>query len=143
MFEFLMINLTLKLIYEQHSIFDKIVEAVNNRRREVFFLHGYGRTDKTFMWRTLSSAPCLYIKIVLTAASSGITLLLLLGGRITHSKFIIHVPTLDNSTCNIEKNNEQSQLLEATILIIYDETPMCHKNCYEALDKTLKDVMRC
>ena len=49
MFEFLMINLTLKLIYEQHSIFDKIVEAVNNRRREVFFLHGYGRTDKTFM----------------------------------------------------------------------------------------------
>ncbi|XP_050886358.1 uncharacterized protein LOC127091716 [Lathyrus oleraceus] len=28
-------------------------------------------------------------------------------------------------------------------LIIWDETPMCHKNFFEALDKTLKDVMGC
>lgn len=51
------------------------------------------------------------------------------------------MPTFDSSTCNVEKDNEHSQLMEAT-LIIWDKTPICHKNFFEALDKTLKDVMR-
>lgn len=110
--------------------------------KEEFVLHGYGGTSKTFMWKNLSSALRSQKKIVLTFASSGITLLLLSGGRTSHSKFKLPVPTLDNSTCNIEKNSEHSQLLEATNLIIWDKTPMCHKNYFEALDKTLKDVMR-
>ncbi|XP_058750081.1 uncharacterized protein LOC131623071 [Vicia villosa] len=65
----------------------------------------------------------------------------LTGGRTAHSKFKIHVPTLDNSTCNIDKNTEHSQLFEATDVIIWDEAPMAHKNYFEELDKTLKDVM--
>ncbi|XP_058752595.1 uncharacterized protein LOC131625781 [Vicia villosa] len=81
------------------------MEAVNNRKGGVFFLHGYG------------------------------------GGRTAHSKFKIPVPTLDNSTCNIDKDTEHSKLFEATDVIIWDEAPMSHKNCFEALDKTLKDVM--
>ena len=40
-------------------------------------------------------------QIVLTAASSNIASLLLLEGRTTHSKFKIHVPTIDDSICNI------------------------------------------
>lgn len=63
------------------------------------------------------------------------------GGRTTHSKFKILVPTLDNLTCNIDKDTEHSQSFEATNVIIWDEAPMSHKNCFEALDKTLKDVM--
>ncbi|XP_058741078.1 uncharacterized protein LOC131613424 [Vicia villosa] len=63
------------------------------------------------------------------------------GGRTAHSKFKIPVPTLDNSTCNIDKNTKHSQLFEATDVIIWDEAPMAHKNCFEALDRTLKDVM--
>ncbi|XP_058776863.1 uncharacterized protein LOC131651212 [Vicia villosa] len=65
----------------------------------------------------------------------------LTGGRTAHSKFKIPVPTLDNSTCNINKNTEHAQLLQATDVIIWDEAPMAHKNCFEALDKTLKDLM--
>ncbi|XP_058761719.1 uncharacterized protein LOC131635125 [Vicia villosa] len=93
------------------------------------------------MWRTLSSALRSKKKIVLVVASSGIASLLLPGGRTAHSKFKIPVPTLDNSTCNIDKNTEHSQLFEATDVIIWDEAPMAHKNCFEALDRTLKDVM--
>lgn len=106
-----------------------------------FFLHGYGGTSKIFTWRTLSSALCLHTKIVNIVASSGITSLLFPGGRTTHLKFKIPVPTLDNSTYNIEKDDEHSQLLEETDLIIWDEEPMCHKSCFEVLDKILKDVM--
>lgn len=48
-----------------------------------------------------------------------------------------------NGNKDLGSNSEHSQLLEATNLIIWDEAPMSHKNCFEALDKTLKDVMRC
>ncbi|XP_050920139.1 uncharacterized protein LOC127137758 [Lathyrus oleraceus] len=51
------------------------------------------------------------------------------------------MPTLDNSTCNIERKSEHLELLKANDLIIWDEARMSHKNCFEALDKTLKDVM--
>ncbi|XP_058727157.1 uncharacterized protein LOC131598591 [Vicia villosa] len=134
-------NLFRALTDEQRSIFDTIMKAVEKQRGGVFFLHGYGGTGKTFMWRTLSSALRSQQKIVLTVASSGIASLLLPGGRTAHSKFKIPVPTLDNSTCNVDKNDEYSQLFEATDVIIWDEAPMSHKNCFEALDKTLKDVM--
>ncbi|XP_058746103.1 uncharacterized protein LOC131618973 [Vicia villosa] len=134
-------NLFAALTDEQRSIFEQIMEAVNKQKGGVFFLHGYGGTGKTYMWRTLSSAIRSKKKIVLTVASSGIASLLLPGGRTAHSKFKIPVPTLDNSTCNIDKDTEHSELFEATNVIIWDEALMAHKNCFEALDKTLKDVM--
>jgi len=67
--------------------------------------------------------------------------LLLPGGRTTHSKFKISVPTLDNSVCNIFQGFELSQLLKQANLIIWDEAPMTHKYCFEALDRTLNDIM--
>jgi len=57
------------------------------------------------MWKTIASAIRSQGKIVLTVTSSGITSLLLLGGRTTHSKFKIPIPTLENSVCNIEQSS--------------------------------------
>jgi len=122
-------------------IYQKITTAVNGNKGGVFFLHGYGGTGKTFMWTTLAASLRMRSKIVLTVASSGIASLLLPGGRTTHSKFKIPVPTLDNSTCNIEGGSELAQLLKVTNLIIWDEAPMAHRYCFEALDRTLKDIM--
>jgi ATP-dependent DNA helicase PIF1 len=115
--------------------------AVENQQGGVFFLHGYGGTGKTFMWRTLSSALRSKCKIVLTVASSGIASLLLPGGRTAHSKFKIPVPTEQNSTCNIEYDSHHAELLQQTQLIIWDEAPMAYKYCFEALDTTMKDIM--
>jgi len=66
---------------------------------------------------------------------------LLPGGRTAHSRFKIPVPTLQSSICNIEKGTELAELLKQTKLIIWDEAPMAHKFCFEALDKSLKDIM--
>ena len=107
----------------------------------VYFLYGYGGTSKTFVWKTLSSAIRSNGGIVLTVASSGIASLLLPGGRTTHSKFVIPVPTTQNSTCNIHQRSDLAELLQMTKLIIWDEAPMCHKFSFEALDKSLKDIM--
>ncbi|WJX66872.1 DNA helicase [Trifolium repens] len=93
------------------------------------------------MWKTLASSLRAHKKICLTVASSGIASLLLPGGRTAHSKFKIPVPTLENSTCNIDHSDELAGLLKQTKLIIWDEAPMAHRYCFEALDATLKDVM--
>jgi len=115
--------------------------AVTNQKGGVFFLHGYGGTGKTFMWRTLASALRSKHEIVLTVATSGIASLLLPGGRTAHSKFKIPVPTFDNSTCNIDHNSDMANLLRQTKLIIWDEAPMAHRYTFECLDRTLKDIM--
>jgi ATP-dependent DNA helicase PIF1 len=117
------------------------MSAVKKQKGGVFFLHGYGGTGKTHMWRTLASSLRSNSEIVLTVASSGIASLLLPGGRTAHSKFKIPVPTLDNSTCEVHYNDDLAILLQQTKLIIWDEAPMAHRFTFEALNTTLKDVM--
>jgi len=61
-----------------------------------------GEQAKHSCGKTLSSTLRSHRKIVLTIASSGITSLLLPGGRTTHSKFRIPIPRLENSICDIK-----------------------------------------
>ncbi|XP_050895929.1 uncharacterized protein LOC127102625 [Lathyrus oleraceus] len=48
---------------------------------------------------------------------------------------------MESSTCNIDKGSDRAELLKMAKLIIWDEAPMAHKFCFEAFDKTLKDIM--
>uniref|UniRef100_K7LX79 ATP-dependent DNA helicase n=1 Tax=Glycine max TaxID=3847 RepID=K7LX79_SOYBN len=108
----------------------------------MFFLYGYGGTRKTFIWKTLTSSLRADNKIVIMIASSGIASLLLPGGRTAHYKFKIHVPIFEDSTCNIHQGNQLAELLNQTSLIIWDEAPITHKSCFEALDKSLRDIIK-
>ncbi|XP_058762953.1 uncharacterized protein LOC131636353 [Vicia villosa] len=134
-------NLFAALTDKQRGIYEKIIHAVESQKPTVFFLHGYGGTGKTYMWRTLAAALRSKHNICLTVATSGIASLLLPGGRTAHSKFRIPVPTMDNSTCKVEFNDDVADMLRQTKLIIWDEAPMAHKYAIESLDRTLKDVM--
>lgn len=88
---------------EQIHIFEEIMKVVQTHQGGVYFLYGYGGIGKTFMWNTLSVILHSKQEIVLTTASSGIASLLLPGGRTTHSKFKIHVHTIETSICSIDK----------------------------------------
>jgi len=93
------------------------------------------------MWNTLSLALHSEEKIVLTIASNGMASLLLPGGRTTSLLFKI-LEQLEHSVCNITKGSELSELMKLANLIIWDEAPTTHKFFFEALDRTLKDIMR-
>jgi hypothetical protein len=68
--------------------------------------------------------------------------LLLPGGRTAHSRFRIPVKDLNNdSACNINKQGPEAALIRAADLIVWDEAPMMHKHVFEAVDKTLRDIM--
>ncbi|GJX62677.1 ATP-dependent DNA helicase PIF1-like protein [Tanacetum coccineum] len=64
-----------------------------------------------------------------------------LGGRTAHSRFVIPLELLENSTCGIKQNTHLAELMQQVELIIWDETPMTQKYAFEALDKTLRDIL--
>ena len=63
------------------------------------------------------------------------------GGRTAHSRFVIPLELLENSTCGIKQNTHLAELMQQVRLIIWDEVPMTQKYAFEALDKTLKDIL--
>nr|KAJ0195533.1 hypothetical protein LSAT_V11C700361030 [Lactuca sativa] len=130
------------LTNEQHNIFLDIMTTVNDNKGGVFFVYGYGGTDKTFLWKTLSATIRCNGDIVLNVASSGIASLLLPGGRTSHSRFIIPLNLTEYSVCKIPPDSELGRLVRKNSLIIWDETPMVHKHAFEALDRALRDVCK-
>ncbi|KAG3047112.1 hypothetical protein PI125_g26892 [Phytophthora idaei] len=74
-------------------------------------------------------------------ASSGIASLLLMGGRTAHSTFKIPLKLNDTSTCSIYKRSHLKGLIQKASLVIWDEAPMTHRPAFEAVDRSLRDLM--
>ncbi|XP_019150297.1 PREDICTED: uncharacterized protein LOC109147104 [Ipomoea nil] len=64
------------------------------------------------------------------------------GGRTAHSRLAIHISVNEDSTCNIRQGTPLAELIMQSKLIIWDEAPMMHKFCFEALDRTMRDLLR-
>lgn len=112
---------------EQNIIFGKIITIVPNQKGMFFSCMVMEEPKKLLCG--------------VTVASSGIATILFQGGRTAHSKLKIPVPTLDNSMCNIEPKDDHAEMLRQTQLIIWDEAHMAHKHCFEAVDRSLRDIM--
>ena len=128
---------------EQKLIYDEILHAVNHKHGGMFFVYGNGGTGKIFLWRVLGSALRSRGKIVLNVASSGIAALLLQEGRTAHSRFGIPIAVNEFSTCSISAGSHQADLIKEVELIIWDEAPMMSKHCFETLDRTMRDILKC
>ena len=128
----------------QHAAFDAIVNAVETKSGQTFFLHGPGGTGKhTYVYNTLCHFLCGQGKIVICVALSGIASLLLMGGRTSHSTFKIPIEIHEGSTCSIVKHSDLAGLIRAADLVIWDEAPMQHCHTYEAVDRSFKDIRHC
>ncbi|RYQ88820.1 hypothetical protein Ahy_B09g095793 isoform B [Arachis hypogaea] len=131
----------LKLNEEQRVIYDKIIDCVSNKRHGFFFVYGFGGIGKTFLYRVLSARLQSEKKIVINVASSGIASLLLPGGKTVHSMFNIPVELIEDTVCRIKKDSPKAEVFRLTDLIIWDEAPMTNKLAFEALNRTLHDIM--
>jgi len=137
-----------KLNEELSACFNAIVAAVVSHEQSpqqqvssgAFFLQGLAGTGKTFLYNCLCSHFRAPGKIVLCVASSGIAAQLLPGGRTPHSRFKIPLSTDPNAVCSITKNSYLGDLIRRTSLIIWDEVPIQHNACFEAVNRTLNDV---
>jgi hypothetical protein len=127
---------------DQKKAYDAIMESVDKRLGKQIFVEGYGGTGKTYLWKAITTKLRSEGKIVLAVASCGIAALLLQGGRTAHSRFRIPLNITEESTCEIKQGSHLADLLKKTSLILWDEAPMANKHCFEALDKSLRDILR-
>ena len=127
---------------EQRIIYNSIMDAVAIERGGMFFVYGHDGTGKMYLYRTILSGIRSKGKIALAVASSRITALLLPGGRTTYSRFHIPINVNDDSTCDIKQRTQAAELLSKTSIILWDEALMAHKNCFEVVDHTLRDILQ-
>ncbi|XP_074277143.1 uncharacterized protein LOC141600794 [Silene latifolia] len=128
---------------EQRLVYNEVMEASLNNKGGVFFVYGYGGTGKTFLWRALCACFRSKDDIVVVVASSRIAATLIPGGVTAHSRFGISINVTEDSICSrIKPGSDLAELLIRANIIIWDEAPMTHRHCFEALDKSLKDVLR-
>nr|GEX48809.1 DNA helicase [Tanacetum cinerariifolium] len=130
-----------KLNSDQKAIYDMVLRAANENKQEMIFVYSHDGIEKTFLWRTLINNMRSEGKIGLAVASLGIVSLLLPAVHTTHSRFKLPLDLTDESLCNIKKNTNAESLLAKTSLIIWDESPMNDRRYFEALDRTLRDVL--
>lgn len=126
----------------QRAAYDAILSSVTNSQGRLFFLHGPAGTGKTFTYKALCYALRAQSKIVLCVASSGIAALLLPGGRTSHSRFKIPLEIDSQSICYFTKQSDLTALLHVADLIVWDEAPMQHKHCSEAVSRTLSKYLQ-
>jgi len=127
---------------EQKRAYDAIMESVDNGLGKQIFVEGHGGTGKTYLWKAVTTKLRSEGKIVLAVASCAIAALLIPGGRTAHSRFRIPLNITDESTCEIKHGTHLAGLLKKTSVIIWDEAPMANRNCFETLDKSLRDILR-
>jgi len=129
---------------DQLHIYNTILHSVFNPgpdTRTCFFIDGPGGTGKTYLYHALLAKIRADSGIALATASSGIAATLLPGGRTAHSTFGIPLNTDEASTCHFSKQSNTAKLLKQAKLIIWDEAPMTHKHAFEAVDRSLRDLM--
>ncbi|PIA42625.1 hypothetical protein AQUCO_02000220v1 [Aquilegia coerulea] len=125
---------------EQLNAYTEITNSVRNDSGQVFFLSGLAGTGKTFVYNIVADTLRSEGHIVIMVASSGIASLLLTGGRTAHSTFKISFEVLDDFVCSVTKQTIHAELFKRAKLIIWDEIPMQHRFCVEAVDRTLRDI---
>lgn len=126
----------------QRAMYDRIVGAVNSNLQSanVFFVDSPGGGGKTFTTNLLLAKVRSQNAIALACASSGIAALLLDGGVTAHSRFTLPIPIGEGAMCNIKAQSDKAKLLREAKLIVWDEAPMTHRHCFEAVDRTMRDL---
>ena len=129
---------------DQWHIFKIIWDSTINKQGQLFFINGWGRCEKTYLYETLCYAICAQDLIILCVASTGLACLLLPGGQIAYSTFKIPIDNLDEySICCIPKESLHADLLCSADAIFYDKSLMIHWHCFEALNRTFQDLWNC
>ncbi|OWZ18702.1 Helitron helicase [Phytophthora megakarya] len=124
----------------QKEVFDQANEALDHPvdGHKLFFVDGPGGTGKSFLLEQILA----HKKVAIAVASSGIAATLLRGGHTAHSTFQIPLKLSEFSTCSLSWQSQKGELIRNASLIIWDEAPMMHRACLEAVDRSFRDIIK-
>ena len=133
-----------RLTSEQRHVYTSVLEAVRGGKGRPFMIDAPAGTGKTYTEKCIASRLRGENKTVLIVASTGIAALQLPGGWTAHSMFKLPMDDALTPTCvcNIHAQTQRAEFISKSDLIIWDELPMTHRYCVEALDRTLQDLMK-
>jgi hypothetical protein len=126
---------------KQRAAYNGVIDAYAAHQAKVIFIDGLGGTGKTYIENLILNAMRLRGDIALDVTFSGIVALLLSGGRTAHSYLKIPIARDCTSFCYIRKQDDLAVLIRQTKLIFWDEAPMINKLAFEAVDRTLHDLI--
>jgi hypothetical protein len=131
---------------EQKEVFDTVMRNIEERRQglqadRTVFVDALAGTGKTFTFNLLLAKVRSEGKVAVSVSSSGVAALLLDKGCTAHSRFKLPLDITSTSPCAIKSQDERAALLRAADLIVWDEAPMMHRHCYEAVDRLLRDII--
>lgn len=134
---------------DQKKVFDDIIYSYTQKQHKIFFIDAPGGTGKTFvenaiLARVRSSETN---NIAISTASSGISAILLTGGRTAHSRFKIPINCRQGSQSSMSRrrndpSSEDADVIRQASIIIWDEFPMSHRNTINCVDRLLRDLMK-
>ncbi|CAN1317209.1 ATP-dependent DNA helicase PIF1 [Linum perenne] len=102
----------------QLSAYVQVMNSIDSSSGGLFFLYGHGGTGKTYLYNAIISTI-----------------------RSRDSQFKIPIEVHHTSTCSIKRGTELADQICRADIIVWDEAPMVHRLSFEAVDRTLCDLM--
>ena len=131
-----------KLLDSQREMVDAALAAIEHETGLCLFVDAPGGTGKTFCANALLNALRADGHIALAVASSGIAAILLELGRTFHSRCKASLKPMADQTLDIPAQSVIAQLFIRAKLILWDEGAMGNRYHLEALDRTLRYLMK-
>ena len=134
-----------KNVRQQKAFLDAATEMVNNDEQMLTFLDAPGGYGKTHCFNCLLAYIRSVGKVALAVATTGIAALQLTGGKTVHIAFKVPIDPSGRRrglmTLNIKKNSAIGKLiLNDLAVLVWDEAPMIHRDIFESIDHTLRDL---
>ena len=101
-----------------------------------------GGTGKTFSIRAVHSSLKIRKHTVIAVGKSAVAASLPDGGRTVHSDFKIPIPCYVEIVCDISMDSKIANDIRRASLIIWDEIVVCLRYYIEAVDRTLRAIMK-
>ena len=132
------------LTSEQRQVYSTVTNSVRNKDGKAYIIDARAGTGKTYTQKCIAARLRGESKVVLIVASTGIAALQLPGGWTAHSMFKLPMEErlTPSCVCNINTQTQRADLIRKADLIIWDELPMTHRYCVEALDRSLRDITK-
>tara|TARA_B110001452_G_scaffold118768_1_gene98544 strand:+ start:1079 stop:4696 length:3618 start_codon:yes stop_codon:yes gene_type:complete len=127
---------------EQRAPVDAALDAIERGHSLCLFLDAPGGTGKTFCANTLLAGVRSRGEVALAVASSGIAAILLELGRTFHSRCKAPKVPAPGQMLNIDAQTAVAELFRRARLLLWDEGAMGNRYHLEALDRTLRDLMK-
>ncbi|CAN1181810.1 hypothetical protein LINPERHAP2_LOCUS35627 [Linum perenne] len=125
----------------QLSSYLAVMDSIDTCSGGLFFLYGHGGTGKTYLYNTIVAEVRSRGLIALVVASSSIAATLLPDASTAHSRFKIPLEVHHTSTCTLRKGTQSAEIIKAAALIVWDEALMVHRLSFEAVDRSICDIM--